>query len=310
MESLINAQNSKGDLLFSSHIAKLVAITFFTVGAYVFFVFNDVLHHYLPEDIIECENQHGNRVELDSRDGTPQQNTRQNGSRAQSNQGSVQRQSSYNSNDTTPLLSGHDHEPGENRIHAPMKSCKKGVCAGYSDPCCHLSNTIDGDLIRHHHHVERQAAMRLAIQTSVAMLHKIPEGFITFTTTRANPALGLNVFLSLFFHNLAEGFVCVYPLFRALGSRNRAFLWASLISGVSQPLGAFMGWLWLRFTNVDENEGLVFGIMFAAVSGMLILISIQTMLPQAYKNDVSSGNLPTIGTFTGILTIAISSCFV
>lgn len=146
----------------------------------------------------------------------------------------------------------------------------------------------------HHHHVPANAFLSIGLQTVLAIgLHKLPEGFITFATNHANPALGFNVFLALFVHNIAEGFAMALPLYMALGSRLRAIVWAALLGGLSQPIGAGCAAIWLKYlarshagdgggNGDDEDEedpntanGTAHGILFAITGGIMVAVALQ-----------------------------------
>lgn len=126
----------------------------------------------------------------------------------------------------------------------------------------HIRTATDG-----HHHVAKNKFLSIGVQTSIAIaLHKIPEGFITYATNHANPELGFAVFLAIFIHNIAEGFIMSLPLFLALKSRLWAIVWASLLGGLSQPLGAGIAAITVR--GDIGSGGVGYGFLFAA-TGML-----------------------------------------
>jgi len=52
------------------------------------------------------------------------------------------------------------------------------------------------------------------------------------------------------------------PLFLALGSRTKAVVWASLLGGLAQPVGALIAWLSIRGRDVEMNYA-VYGILFS-----------------------------------------------
>ncbi|KAI8137339.1 Zinc/iron permease [Fennellomyces sp. T-0311] len=168
----------------------------------------------------------------------------------------------------------------------------------------HHYGTTDAHVLREahfrfhpHHHEEchdedhhtsqedHQHFLRIGIQTAVAIsVHKFPEGLIMFVSNQASTKLGWSVAAAMSIHNLTEGFMIALPLYFALRSRMAAFGWAALLGGLSQPIGAVLGLLLMH--NIDESqENLMFGIVFALVSGMMTLITIQSMLPQAIKAD-------------------------
>ena len=130
----------------------------------------------------------------------------------------------------------------------------------------------------HHHHVASNAFLSIGLQTSIAIaLHKLPEGFITFATNHANPKLGFSVFMALFIHNITEGFALALPLYLALNSRIKAMIWASILGGASQPLGAGIAVLWFKVAKSRDmvpSEG-VYGVMFAITSGIMTSVALQ-----------------------------------
>jgi len=72
------------------------------------------------------------------------------------------------------------------------------------------------------------------------------------------------------------------PVYYATGSRKQAFLWA-LFSGISEPIGALLGYAVLR-TAFSQTA---YGILFGLVGGMMVHISISELLPTAFKYDKS-----------------------
>lgn len=110
----------------------------------------------------------------------------------------------------------------------------------------------------------------------------IIEGLIMFMSNESSSQLGLSVAAAMTIHNFIEGFLISLPLYYATGSRFAAFSYASLLGGMSQPLGAVLGLLAIR--NVDqEQEKFLFGIIFGVVSGMMCLIAMQV---SAWKERV------------------------
>ncbi|KAI5295223.1 hypothetical protein KEM52_002000 [Ascosphaera acerosa] len=109
---------------------------------------------------------------------------------------------------------------------------------------------------QHHHHVPRNPFLALGVQTSLAIaLHKLPEGFIMYAANHANPKLGLSVFMSLSIHNICEGLAMALPLYLALQSRARAMLYASMLGGLSQPIGAAIAAFWLAQSQSGPGPG-------------------------------------------------------
>ena len=81
-------------------------------------------------------------------------------------------------------------------------------------------------------------------------------------------------------HNVPEGLCVSLPIYYATGSRWKGFLWG-VISGMAEPVAAIMGWLVLA-NAVNE---MVYAVLFAMVSGMMIMISMKELLPTAHRYD-------------------------
>jgi ZIP family zinc transporter len=161
---------------------------------------------------------------------------------------------------------------------------------------------------QHHHHVPENAFMSIGLQTSIAIaLHKLPEGFITYATNHANPHLGFSVFMALFVHNITEGFAMALPLYLALGSRVRAMFWASLLGGVSQPLGAGIAAAWFKIAgHYQEKPGsALYGCMFAVTAGIMASVALQLFVESLSLNH--NRNLCIAFAFIGMAIMGVSN---
>lgn len=151
----------------------------------------------------------------------------------------------------------------------------------------------------HRHYPPRSDFLDIGLQTSLAIaLHKLPEGFITYATNHANPSLGFSIFISLFIHNISDGFALAVPLYLALRSRTRAIFWSSLLGGLSQPLGALLAVIWICATDrtrggdgsgqLDERTRAIYGSMFALTAGVMTNVALQLFSEaQALGNERS-----------------------
>ncbi|KAG9233965.1 ZIP zinc transporter [Amylocarpus encephaloides] len=184
------------------------------------------------------------------------------------------------------------HDSGARTASAspsPSQSCERFAQISCSeDGSSDELGTLDA---QHHHHVAKNPYMALGLQSTIAIgLHKLPEGFITYATNHANPALGVSVFLSLFVHNISEGFIMALPLSLALQSRNRAFILASVLGAVSQPFGAGIAALWFHIAgkNGGEPSQALYGGMFAITAGIMTSVAIQLFaegLSRSHNNE-------------------------
>lgn len=125
----------------------------------------------------------------------------------------------------------------------------------------------------------RAALMRMGLLSALAIgIHNFPEGMATFVATLQDPRLGLPIAVAIAIHNIPEGIAVSVPVYYATGSRRKAFAY-SFLSGLAEPVGALLGFLLLRtFFN-----GAVFGILFGAVAGIMVFISLDELLPTAQR---------------------------
>ena len=107
------------------------------------------------------------------------------------------------------------------------------------------------------------------------LLHNLPEGIIVFTSSLANKKLGLKIALSIAAHNLPEGICIAVPIYYSTNNRRKA-LFYTFLSGVAEPLGAIITWLFLKpFISV-----LFLNIMLYFVGILMITISFLEILPE------------------------------
>lgn len=106
------------------------------------------------------------------------------------------------------------------------------------------------------------------------ILHNIPEGIITFLTTSKNMKLGLKLALAITLHNIPEGISISIPIYYSSKNKKKAFFY-TLISGLSEPFGAILAFLFLSsFVN-----DLFMGILYSIIAGIMIQISVYELLP-------------------------------
>lgn len=145
--------------------------------------------------------------------------------------------------------------------------------------------------------------LRMGTFTALAIaIHNFPEGLATFTAALTDPALGIAIAVAIAIHNIPEGIAVSVPIYYATGSRKKAF-WLSFLSGLSEPAGAILGWLlFMPFFN-----DITFGILFAAVGGIMVFISIDELIPTSREYD--SGHKSIYGFILGMLVMAASLIF-
>jgi len=147
---------------------------------------------------------------------------------------------------------------------------------------------------------DTKALMKTGIFAALAIgIHNFPEGIATFTATLKDPKLGVAIAIAIALHNIPEGIAVSVPIYFATGSKRKAF-WLSLLSGMAEPVGALLAWLVLMPYLNDT----LFGILFAAVAGIMVFIAIDELLPSS--RQYGEAHLSLYGLLGGMMTMALS----
>lgn len=124
-----------------------------------------------------------------------------------------------------------------------------------------------------------KALMRMGMLSALAIgIHNFPEGLATFTSALQDTTMAISITVAIAIHNIPEGIAVSAPIYFATGNRQKAF-WMSFLSGLSEPVGALVGFFLLMRLFNDA----MFGIIFAAVAGIMVYISLDELLPTAEK---------------------------
>ena len=137
------------------------------------------------------------------------------------------------------------------------------------------------------------------VSTIALMIHNFPEGIATFVSGYQDVALGISVTLAIALHNIPEGISIAMPIYFATNSRAKALKY-SFLSGMAEPLGAFIAFLFLK-PFINE---LVLGIVFAVVSGIMMYISFSELIPSSRQYGHIKLSLASI--FLGISIMPIT----
>ena len=115
-------------------------------------------------------------------------------------------------------------------------------------------------------------------------------------TTTQNLTLGITVGLAIAIHNIPEGIAVALPIYHVTGKKRYAMLYAAL-SGMTEPVGALIG---MVLFSLFLPQVLV-GILLAAVAGIMIYLSFDTLLP--LSREYGNWHLSMVGIVTGMLFI-------
>jgi len=157
---------------------------------------------------------------------------------------------------------------------------------------------VSEEVLHSHHgdaHAINSKLKRAGIFTAIAIcVHNFPEGMATFLASTQDLTLGISVGIAIAIHNIPEGIAVALPVYHATGKRRYAMLYSSL-SGLTEPIGALIGvFLFQLFV-----PNILMGLLFAAVAGIMIYISFDTLLPLA--KEYGNWHLSMVGIMSGML---------
>ncbi len=127
--------------------------------------------------------------------------------------------------------------------------------------------------------LENNKLYKVGIISMLAIImHNIPEGIATFLTTTENTKLGLSLAIAITLHNIPEGISISVPIYYATKNKKKA-LFYTFISGISEPFGALLAYIFL--SNIVND--LFMGFLYAMIAGIMIQISIYELLPTSFS---------------------------
>jgi Predicted divalent heavy-metal cations transporter len=138
----------------------------------------------------------------------------------------------------------------------------------------------------------------LIVALSIA-IHNFPEGIATFTSALSGLDVAIPITIAIAIHNIPEGIAVSVPFYHATGNRKKAFWW-SFLSGLAEPLGALIAYLFL----MNSWTPVIHGIVLAGVAGIMVFISLDELLPGAEK--YGKHHISIIGLVIGMLVMAFS----
>ncbi len=144
---------------------------------------------------------------------------------------------------------------------------------------------------------------RAGLLTAIAIaVHNFPEGLGTFLVTSQDLTIGISVALAIALHNIPEGIAVALPIYHATGKKRMA-IWYSFWTGMTEPLGALIGLALLHWFLPQVFVGFA----MAAVVGIMIYISFDTLLPLSH--EYGDWHYAITGIMSGIVVIWASLLF-
>lgn len=150
------------------------------------------------------------------------------------------------------------------------------------------------------HLLSGNSLYRVGVLSMIAlMIHNFPEGIATFMASYNDISTGISLGIAIMLHNIPEGISIAVPVYYATGSKKRG-LFLTFISGLAEPLGAFVSYILLKNYINDITISLV----LILVAGIMMSLAIDEMIPEVnkYNNKVIS----IIGMILGLVLVLIN----
>lgn len=160
------------------------------------------------------------------------------------------------------------------------------------NPHVMIENTVD--------QLDKHKLSRVGMLTLFAITaHNLPEGLATFFATLESPTLGAPLAVAIAIHNIPEGIAIALPVYMATQNKKLA-LFATVISGLAEPLGAILGYTLLAPIMSD----LVYGWVFGMIGGVMVFLALDELLPTA--KYYAKGHETVYGLVAGMGVLAMS----
>lgn len=130
-------------------------------------------------------------------------------------------------------------------------------------------------------------------------IHNFPEGLATFMGALSDPMTGFSITVAIAIHNIPEGITVSAPIYYATKNKWKAFRYA-FFSGFAEPVGALIGFLFLRNLLNDT----LFGIVYALVAGIMVYLSFDELLPTA--ENYGRHHMVIWGVIAGMLVMGLT----
>ncbi len=141
---------------------------------------------------------------------------------------------------------------------------------------------------------------RIGILSMLAlMLHNFPEGIATFMASYQDISLGITLGIAIMMHNIPEGIAIAIPIYYSTNSKGLAIK-HTLISGLSEPVGAIIAFLFLsKYISI-----ITISYVLLFVAGIMVTLSINELLKEAlsYKKE----KMVILGILLGVIVILIN----
>jgi len=160
---------------------------------------------------------------------------------------------------------------------------------------------------------EQRKAWRVAILMFVSLLvHNFPEGLAVAASALESEKLGITVTIGIMIHNIPEGIAIAIPCLAARPDQPWLSFALASISGLAEPIGAFVALLFLRNMEDEMESEMVFMNLenvLAFVAGIMVMVALWELFPEARSYASGVEQHFWFGTLSGIVIMVLTELY-
>ena len=121
----------------------------------------------------------------------------------------------------------------------------------------------------------------------------------------------MTVTVGIMIHNIPEGIAIAIPCLAARPDQPwLSFILAS-ISGLAEPMGAFVALLFLRDVKGTDEKRAILNLenILSFVAGIMIMVALWELFPEAKRHAKETKKYFWYGTFTGIIVMVLTELY-
>ena len=143
------------------------------------------------------------------------------------------------------------------------------------------------------------------------LCHNFPEGLAVAASALESKKLGVTVTIGIMIHNIPEGIAIAIPCLAARPDQPLLSFALASLSGLAEPLGAFVAVLCLRKASQAADEATVFSLenVLSFVAGVMITVALYELFPEAKRHSTNGYNALLLGTITGIVVMVATELY-
>jgi ZIP family zinc transporter len=195
--------------------------------------------------------------------------------------------------DPPPLLSGQlilqEQEADEEARGYFNKKSNKMLLDARST-CTRLSRYSSGADLQTD---DARRAWRVAMLLFISLaIHNFPEGLAVAVSSMHSQRLGVTTTIAIALHNIPEGIAIAVPCLAARPESPWLAFGLASLSGLAEPLGAFVAIYFLQGSNAANDNGepalVSMNDILAFVAGIMIMVAVSELFPEGCRHSKES----------------------